>query len=236
MRMDSEKRGVFPAWRGVLLVVVILVSSACYHSHLIAHGESLTSSMNAYPAVLNASRIVPPPPLSAAGPPAPQSCSLNGLYHVHVSATFGDALGTVFTFGEWSRVTVGWWCAKLPPQPISPLPSSSPPAVAPVSPNPTVAPIRTRVNSLFWGAVQQDLTPLVKKSKNPANCNSGSMRQVTVAKNYGYSLITVLTLGIWAPMGVEWQCGGDGSSKPSASARPGAAGAPAYVAAERGEP
>jgi hypothetical protein len=66
---------------------------------------------------------------------------------------------------------------------------------------------------MFWGALQQDLTPLVKKTKNPANCNSGTMRQVIVPKNYGNALLTVLTLGIWAPIEVEWQCGGDGSGK-----------------------
>lgn len=234
--MNSEKIGLCPPLRGLLLVGLIVASPGCYHSHLIASGESLTSSMNPYAATLESSRVIPPPPpLPAAAGPAPQSCPLNGLYHVHVNDTFGDALGTVFTFGKRSRVTVGWWCAKLKPQPISPLPSTPAPAPAPAqatgSPAPSGSPIRTRVNPMFWGAIQQDLTPLVKKSKNPANCSSGSMRQVTVPKNYGYALVTVLTLGIWAPIEVEWQCGGDGSGKPSASARTGAAD----TVLERGE-
>jgi len=30
---------------------------------------------------------------------------------------------------------------------------------------------------------------------------------VQVQNNFGYSLITVLTLGIWSPMKLQWKCG-----------------------------
>jgi hypothetical protein len=76
-------------------------------------------------------------------------------------------------------------------------------------------------DSPLLGPVQDDLTPHVNKSRNPANCNSGSMLQVIVPKDFGNALVTVLTLGMWVPMEVEWRCGGDGTSKPSASLRQG---------------
>jgi hypothetical protein len=39
------------------------------------------------------------------------------------------------------------------------------------------------------------------------------MRQFIVPRNYRNALIAVLTLGIWTPIKVAWQCGGDGSVK-----------------------
>ena len=55
------------------------------------------------------------------------------------------------------------------------------------------------VNSFFWGMVQENV--------QPPNCvESNAMQEVRVNWNYGYSFITVFTLGIWAPMEVEWRC------------------------------
>jgi len=59
-------------------------------------------------------------------------------------------------------------------------------------------------HSLFWGLVKKPTeihTPL---------CDSlqiNGLAEVTVKSNFGYSLITVLTLGIWSPMKLEWKCG-----------------------------
>jgi len=215
--MSCWKVGFDPPLRGILSIGLAIVLSGCYHARLITSGESLTASQNPPTEPLDASRVVPVPPLRTAGPPpADYSCPLNGLYQVRLSTTFGDALGAVFTFGAWSRVTAGWWCAKLKPQPVTLGPA--PPSVAGTPPTGASAPIiRTTLTPRFWGALQDDLNPQVNTAKNPANCNSGSMRQVSVPKSYGHALITVLSLGIWAPITVEWQCGGDGSSKSSAS-------------------
>ncbi len=58
-------------------------------------------------------------------------------------------------------------------------------------------------HSLFWGLVQKPAeihTPV---------CDSlgvNGMSQVTVKSNFGYSLITVATLGIWSPVQIQWRC------------------------------
>lgn len=60
------------------------------------------------------------------------------------------------------------------------------------------------VHSFFWGIVKKPTeihTPL---------CDSlqiNGLAEVTVKSNFGYSLITVITLGIWSPMKLEWKCG-----------------------------
>ena len=59
------------------------------------------------------------------------------------------------------------------------------------------------VHSLFWGAVQKP-----KEIHTPV-CDSldvNGMAEVTMKTNFGYALITVVTLGIWCPMKVEWKC------------------------------
>jgi hypothetical protein len=57
--------------------------------------------------------------------------------------------------------------------------------------------------SLFWGLAQspkQLLTP---------NCDSlglNGMAEVRMRTNAGYIFLTVITLGIYCPMKVEWKC------------------------------
>lgn len=57
------------------------------------------------------------------------------------------------------------------------------------------------VHQLFWGLYQQNVTP-------PAtdNCVSGGMQEVRVTTTFFTAAATVLTLGIWSPMIVEWRC------------------------------
>ncbi len=60
------------------------------------------------------------------------------------------------------------------------------------------------VNSFFWGIIQSP-----KRIKTPI-CDSlkvNGLAEVTVKNNFGYSLITVVTLGIWCPTRIEWKCG-----------------------------
>jgi hypothetical protein len=57
------------------------------------------------------------------------------------------------------------------------------------------------VHTMFWGLVQEDVIA--------SNCDSLDVKgldEVRVTTNYGYSLITVLTLGIWCPTQIEWKC------------------------------
>ena len=57
------------------------------------------------------------------------------------------------------------------------------------------------VSSFFWGLAQQNITA--------TNCDSlkiNSLDEVHVKTNFGYALITVVTLGIWCPMTLEWKC------------------------------
>jgi len=59
------------------------------------------------------------------------------------------------------------------------------------------------VHSLFWGLLnkpEEIHTPLCD------SLNLKGMAVVEVKTNLGYSLITVLTLGIWSPLQVGWKC------------------------------
>jgi hypothetical protein len=58
-------------------------------------------------------------------------------------------------------------------------------------------------NVYFWGLLKKPVeihTPI---------CDSlevNGVAEVTVTTNLGYALITVLTLGIWSPVKVQWKC------------------------------
>lgn len=59
------------------------------------------------------------------------------------------------------------------------------------------------LHSFLWGQVRQDL-PV-------DNCRLGSgqrlgIEEVTVQNNFGYMLLEVGTLGLWAPLKVRWRC------------------------------
>ncbi|WP_207632729.1 Bor/Iss family lipoprotein [Foetidibacter luteolus] len=59
-------------------------------------------------------------------------------------------------------------------------------------------------HSLFWGLVQK---PTEITTPNCDSLNIRGMAEVKMKTNLGYALITVVTLGIWSPMKVEWKCG-----------------------------
>ncbi len=67
--------------------------------------------------------------------------------------------------------------------------------------DPATEPQQKTVHSLAWG--------LANKPGNvfAANCeDSDALDQVSVTSNFGYSVITAVTLGFWAPLQVEWRC------------------------------
>ena len=53
--------------------------------------------------------------------------------------------------------------------------------------------------SLVWGLVQQNI-------EDPPSCPSHRLAQVTSTTNYLYALVTVATLGLAAPLQLEWRC------------------------------
>src|SRR5260370_37636678 len=58
-------------------------------------------------------------------------------------------------------------------------------------------------HSFFWGLVQNPkeiATPICD------SLNANGVALVQVKTNFGYSLITVVTLGIWCPMKIQWKC------------------------------
>ena len=62
-------------------------------------------------------------------------------------------------------------------------------------------PHKKTMHALFWGLVQEN--------DFADNCLGPGIHEVRVSTNFGYSLISVTTLGIWVPMDLEWTCAGD---------------------------
>jgi Bor protein len=62
------------------------------------------------------------------------------------------------------------------------------------------------VHQMWWGLVQPNIVP--------DNCPSDAVQEVRVTSNLGYSLLTVLSLGIWSPVEVEWRCAKNPSPPP----------------------
>ena len=57
-------------------------------------------------------------------------------------------------------------------------------------------------NAFFWGLIQKP-----KRISTPICDTLGvNMSEVTVKTNFGYALITVVTLGIWCPVQLQWKC------------------------------
>ena len=62
---------------------------------------------------------------------------------------------------------------------------------------------KTTANSFFWGLAQK---PPTISTPICDSLDVNGMAEVTMKTNLGYSLITVITLGIWCPMQVEYRC------------------------------
>lgn len=63
-----------------------------------------------------------------------------------------------------------------------------------------------RVDALFWGLVQKRENGIDVVTKDCDQLKIYKMDEVRVTTNFGYSLITVATLGIWCPIRIEWKC------------------------------
>jgi len=73
--------------------------------------------------------------------------------------------------------------------------------VQPAQTVPADEPHRATRHAFFWGAVQ-----------NPAlapDCMGNGVAEVHASTNFVYALATIATLGIWAPLDLEWRCAKD---------------------------
>lgn len=78
-------------------------------------------------------------------------------------------------------------------------------------PDPVVTACRRTVHTLAWGLITRDTRTTycegaVPDSVASACRQSNAIDQVRVSSNFGFALITVVTLGFWAPMQLEWHC------------------------------
>ena len=205
----------------VALVALVGISSGCYHYHLRANGERANSSYFrktlASPSGGKRIDFVVPPsvnePQVPGALPSSAGCNDNGLYEVGITSYWKYSVGNVFSFGHWSRAKVEWLCAKRPFVIGPTVPQLGTPGESGAQSTPKAKRdgfTRRTVHAFFWGALQQNLLPPPSANyKSPANCRS--LRLVKLPVNYGYSLITVLTAGLWSPMRVAWQCAEDQS-------------------------
>ena len=59
----------------------------------------------------------------------------------------------------------------------------------------------------WWGLNQRNI--------DPANCLGAGIAEVRVSTNLGYAIVSVLTLGFFQPLTVEWRC----AKKPQAATK-----------------
>ena len=58
------------------------------------------------------------------------------------------------------------------------------------------------IHNIAWGLLVTDAV-----AENCVGDNRGNgLDEVRVSTNLGYSLVTIITLGFWAPLEVEWRC------------------------------
>lgn len=68
-------------------------------------------------------------------------------------------------------------------------------------PTPATEPQHKTVHSLAWGLLSKP------QDVNAITCApSNALDEVRVTTNFGYTLLTALTLGFWSPLRVEWRC------------------------------
>jgi Bor protein len=65
-------------------------------------------------------------------------------------------------------------------------------------PNPGTPPVEVKSAAIGWGAAQ---------TRTVAKCDSNIIDEVRVKQNFGQSLLTVLSLGLYMPATIEYVCG-----------------------------
>lgn len=72
--------------------------------------------------------------------------------------------------------------------------------------DPSTTYVKKTAHSFFWGLVQKRENGIDVVAANCDSLQVNSLDEVRVTTNFGYSLITVATLGIWSPITVQWKC------------------------------
>jgi hypothetical protein len=72
-------------------------------------------------------------------------------------------------------------------------------ASGPAGANPGTFPRSTTLHAVLWGLLQDQTLEHVCAQDE-------ALARVRTTSNFGYTLLTVLTLGIWAPVQVEYAC------------------------------
>jgi hypothetical protein len=78
-------------------------------------------------------------------------------------------------------------------------------------PDPVVTSCRRTVHTLAWGLITRDTRSTYCEGAVPdtvasACRQSNAIDQVRVSSNFGFTLLTVLTLGFWSPIQLQWHC------------------------------
>jgi len=78
-------------------------------------------------------------------------------------------------------------------------------------PDPIVTACQRTVHTLAWGLITRDTRTThcegaVPDSVASACRQSNAIDQVRVSSNFGFALLTIVTLGFWAPMQLKWHC------------------------------
>ena len=72
-------------------------------------------------------------------------------------------------------------------------------ASGPAGANPSTFPQSTTLHALLWGLIQD-------QSLEHVCAQDEALARVRTTSNFGYTLVTMVTLGIWAPIQVEYTC------------------------------
>jgi hypothetical protein len=83
----------------------------------------------------------------------------------------------------------------------------------PPEPDPVATACRRTVHALAWGLITHDtrsnhceVAAEVPDTVATICEQSDAIDQVRVSSNFGYALLTVVTLGFWSPVELRWQC------------------------------
>jgi hypothetical protein len=66
-------------------------------------------------------------------------------------------------------------------------------------PDPSTEYKKLTVHNIAWGLYKT-------KDAHATDCLANAIDEVRVSSNFGYSLLTTVTLGFWSPIKVEWRC------------------------------
>jgi hypothetical protein len=78
-------------------------------------------------------------------------------------------------------------------------------------PDPIVTACQRTVHALAWGLITHDTRTTHCEGAVPDSvasaCRQGNaIDQVRVSSNFGFTLLTIVTLGFWSPVELKWHC------------------------------